>query len=301
MIYTISSRNENGVSLTLDLQKPEEYGVYVTSVDGLGPPDASMTLTTRPYADGSLFTGNTIPERTITISLALDPHGATVEQTRDVLLRAYPVKARLQLAITTEKRTYLTDGYVEKFNPEIFSERQTIDITIRCPDPYLYNASLIDDPIVPLGSEIPLFEFPFGSDDTPSIEFSKKELQSQVFHYYDGQTSVGLEITIEVRSDLVEPVHIANSTHNEVVSFFKAYGSLGTLKLGDVISIDTTVGNRKATLLRDGTYYNALAFLNSRNTAWPLMHPGENQIVQRGATVTMARTSFRAKTKYLGV
>lgn len=300
MIESISSTNENNVSLTLTLAKPEEYGIYVTSIDGLGPVKANLSLSSRPYVDGSLLTGNVVSERTITVNLTLDPDGS-VEETRQMLYRAFPVKAALDFFVKTDRRKYAISGYVESFEPGIFKDKQTISIGIRCPDPYFYDSAVLEDPVTPLGAAMPRFEFPFGSDDTPILEFGVIENQSQYTHYYDGQVVSGMEIELEIRQTLVEPVYVANSTHDEVVSFFRTYGALGVLQAGDKLLIDTTPGSRNVRLTRNGREYNGFQFLYQKTANWPRMHPGENHFIQRGATIDMARTSFKAKTRYQGV
>ena len=54
MIQSLIVTNPKGEELTLDLFRPELSGLYIKSIDGLGPPSASINTQDVATIDGAL-------------------------------------------------------------------------------------------------------------------------------------------------------------------------------------------------------------------------------------------------------
>ena len=69
MIQSLIVTNPKGEELTLDLFRPELSGLYIKSIDGLGPPSASINTQDVATIDGALYVGSRLETRNLTIEL----------------------------------------------------------------------------------------------------------------------------------------------------------------------------------------------------------------------------------------
>lgn len=97
--------------------------------------------------------------------------------------------------------------------------------------------------------------------------------------YYEGDVEIGFVIELSFSGN-AENIVLYNVTSNEtmVIATSKITALTGSaLTAGDTIIIDSRRGQKKAQLLRGGRYYNILNSLG-RNTAWLMLHKGDNYI-----------------------
>ena len=134
MIDSFTVTNQLGESLEVILREPEKSGLYVESIEGLGPVKASINTTDLASADGALFNSARLSTRNIVITLGMlfDP---TVEDVRQKAYRFFPVKSKVTLRFNTDRRTVTTVGYVESNDPNIFSKDETTQVSIICSAP----------------------------------------------------------------------------------------------------------------------------------------------------------------------
>ena len=141
MIKSIKVTNYRNESLTLELANPYKTGLAITSVDGLGPAEASISTSDIASKDGSLFNSARMGNRNIVLNFRLLPNPAVeairdVERIRHTVYRYFPIKKKLTLEIITGERIGTIVGYVDKCEPNIFTKNQTIQVSIVCPDPW---------------------------------------------------------------------------------------------------------------------------------------------------------------------
>lgn len=141
MIKSIKVTNYRNESLTLELANPYKTGLAITSVDGLGPAEASISTSDIASKDGSLFNSARMGNRNIVLNFRLLPNPAVeairdVERIRHTVYRYFPIKKKLTLEIITGERHGTIVGYVDKCEPNIFTKNQTIQVSIVCPDPW---------------------------------------------------------------------------------------------------------------------------------------------------------------------
>ena len=127
MIQSITVTNYLGEQLKLELTRPELSGFIVMSVTGLGPVKANINTTETATNDGSQFNSARTDSRNIVISLRYLPN-PTIEDTRQLSYKFFPVKKKLTLLIETDNRSLEIDGYVESNEPDIFSQEEGADI-----------------------------------------------------------------------------------------------------------------------------------------------------------------------------
>ena len=69
MIRSIELIPADREGLLLELDKPEDTGIVVKSVDGFGPAKATINTTALSLTDSAMFNGSRVGMRTITLTL----------------------------------------------------------------------------------------------------------------------------------------------------------------------------------------------------------------------------------------
>lgn len=278
MIRSITITNYLDESIELELAKPEKSGFVVKSITGLGPSQASINTTEVATNDGSVFNSSRLSSRNIVLSLVFLPND-TIETTRQLSYKYFPVKKRLTFRVNTDNRQAEVEGYVESNEPTIFSEEEGTTISIICPDPYFYSVSDLEkDTTVFYGME-PKFEFPFSNESLTSNKLIMGSIQrkSENVVAYDGDAEIGITITIHAIG-AASNIAIYNSRTREVMKIdtdkIKKITGSGIV-FGDDIIISTVRGNKSIKLQRSGKSTNILNCLD-KNTDWFQLTKGDN-------------------------
>lgn len=164
MIKKVIITNYLGESIELELGAPEKAGLFVRSIEGLGPGKASINTTDIASDDGSIYNSARSEERNIVITLGfMQVSGITetIEDARHLTYKYFPKKKPLVFRIITDKRDLQAFGYVESNDPDIFSNDETTQISIICPDPLFYLATNGGMNVTSFNGIDFEFEFPF--------------------------------------------------------------------------------------------------------------------------------------------
>lgn len=108
----------------------------VADVQGLSPEDAVVTTSDRAWLDGAAVTGARIGPREITMQIFVD---GDPQEARLMLYEMLPLKGTVSLTIGTHLMEVQTAGVVKRVECDLFKQAQEVDVTIVCPDPYLYS------------------------------------------------------------------------------------------------------------------------------------------------------------------
>lgn len=163
MIKSIEVYNNLGDRLEFELGAPEKTGLWVKSIKGIGPGKADIHMTDLASSDGGIFNSARSQTRNITMTIGLMPYTDEegnyheVEEVRRSTYKVFGKKRPITFIIKTETtsldkqekkyvtvtRKFVTYGYVESNEPDIFNKQETMAISIICPDPnwYPYNGS----------------------------------------------------------------------------------------------------------------------------------------------------------------
>lgn len=276
MIKSIQVVNEMGDILNLELFFPERSGFIIRNVDGLGPPKATINSTEIMTDDGGEFNSARITERNVVFDLEF-MYYPTIEDTRHLSYKFFPLKKRVTLIVTTDKRVLECSGYVESNEPEIFSENEGAQVSIICTDPNLYAHNRLEK--TPFYFIEPLFEFPFENDSLtePLLEFG------EILYYpirtidYEGDIDVGIVIKMHAMSEVGDVIFQNTKTREKMILRAARLEALtgSALKARDEVTITTVRGKKGATLLRDGVITNILNCFD-RDTDWFQITKGEN-------------------------
>lgn len=276
MIKSLKVTNHNNQSLLLELYHPERSGLIINNIEGLGPPKADINSAEVAMMDGGLFTSARMTQRNIVITLSMmfDP---LIEDSRIRTYTYFPVKKKVHLEITTDYRHAECEGYVESNTPIIFTNSETTQISIICPDPFFYE---LGDEAVVFSGVHPMFEFPFSNESLsePMLEFGDIRYDSRAILHYIGDVDTGVFITVHAMSGTSEGITIWNTdTRERIIINTEKIKRLTdiTFGQGDDIEINTKIGEKYVRLLHDGKYYNIISCIN-KDADWFQLTSGDN-------------------------
>lgn len=277
MIKSVTVTNYLNQSITLELTRPELSGFIITSIDGLGPVNATINTTDIATTDGALFNSARVSTRNIVLSVRY--LGTVIEDIRQLSYKYFPVKKKVNLVIETDNRSLEIEGYVESNEPDIFSKEESAAISIVCAFPF-FNDSKHSQTTVFSGLE-PKFEFPFSNESLTDNLIIMGELINLQYNNinYTGDIEVGMTIYIHA----LGPVSNLTIFKTNTREFLK----INTDKLkkltgeeiisSDDIIINTEKGNKYITLIRNGENINILNCIDKGST-WFQLSKGDNTI-----------------------
>lgn len=301
MIKEIIVENHKKETLTLELSNPEPSGLYVKSVEGLGPGKATVNVNEITTTDGGIFASSRVSSRNIILTLGMMFH-PQIEDARMITYRYFPIKKPVKLTFVTDYRSLFIEGYVEANEPDIFSEEETAQISIICPTPWFYTGGGVKYAFSGIED---LFEFPFSNESltTNEIIFGDIRQGTVVGINYNGDIDTGVLMIVRFRTTM-DKVVIYNVDTNQSMTLDLTKVKLITgdhLTIHDEIEISTFTGSKYIYLVRDGIKYNAAGCLG-KNPDWFKISKGINQFAftaeghEEGVTI-----EFQYKDVYSGV
>lgn len=304
MIKSITITNYLGENLTLELGAPDNSGIYIKKIDGLGPPSANINAKELATSDGGVFNSARANTRNIVIELGF-LFNPSIEDMRQLTYKYFPIKQKLRFRIETSNRVAEIYGYVESNEPDIFSKEEGTQISILCPDPYFYSAGRDGTNATVFSGIEPAFEFPFSNESLTQklIELGTIEYSTEKNVYYGGDSEVGVIITIHAIGNAGD-ITIYNTGTREImkISNSKIEAITGSgIKNGDDIIISTVKGDKYITLLREGVYTNILNALD-KGSDWFQLTKGDNIFAYSSTSGSVnLRFKIENKTIYEGV
>lgn len=305
MIKKVWIENEQTgiLEITLDAAYPDN-GIMITAIDGLGPVKADVNTQTSPLIDGSNLKSVQAQQRNIVFHFLLS-EALTIEDSRQRLYRYFPLKKTVTITIETDNRLLETSGVVESVEPDIFSSDESVSVSVICPNAYWMDKGGKTE--IPMYGVNPLFEFPFSNESLtePLLEFGELLEDHEKTVTYFGGVGVGMEIKIVVNATVKGfTFYKVNSREKLTIDDEIFKGIVGSyISKGDEININTNVGSKNITVLRNGKTYNILGTLVDQSwTTWPTLQPGENLFYYSADMGTNDMDIFiNYQTAYLGV
>lgn len=239
-MFRLWAENEEGEKL--ELTNSPDYDV--TDIDGLLPTKAVINKTNLTNLDGSILNSTRIESRGITVTIK--PRG-NVEENRQKLYDFFRVKKETVLHYKNGTRDLKITGIVESFDGSMFTQTQTIDISLLCMNPYFEDEKKTAEIMSTVED---LFEFPFAIEKT-GIEFSRVNKEMVKVICNKGDTETGVLIELEATGEVINPI-IYNVDTREF------FGLKIEMQLGDVIRINTNSLNKKVELIRYGETRNII-------------------------------------------
>ena len=282
---TVYQKQDQSDAFTMVLTSPTNVsnatGFVIDKIDGLGPVEADIN-TTEMVVDGDLFNSARVGKRNIVMDLVFySETGTGIEEVRQKSYKLFPMKKLVYVKVETDYRELLTKGYVEKNEPEIFSDKSATQVSLICPDPKWYEF---------LNQETTL------------------DINDEVEIEYSGEVEVGGTLTLTIDSAVTAPVSLGIPAFT--ISFANPDGSaqsidiytpIGGFEAGDVLTICTLSG-QKSCIWTDtaDADRNALNLLN-QNPDWFVLKPGINTVRVTDPNSALASAEFVNPVCYEGV
>ena len=257
-MFTLIVENSRGERLNLT----ESKNYDLLRVDGLTPPTAAISTAVVGTMDGEKFNAARLNMRNPVLTIR--PHNP-VEENRINLYKWFSPKHGVTLYYSNGSREVFTRGYVESVTGSLFDNPQTFQISIICPDAYLYDQSEI---VQDASYAAALFEFPFAVPGE-GVEMSRYDNIDTVVVINDSDSETGVTIQLRASGDVVNPKIYRRDT-------LESFGLNITMQAGDVIEINTRRGSKGVKLYRDGNETNIINYID-KNVTWFQLLPGDNQ------------------------
>lgn len=258
-MYQLTIENHKGEQLQLT-QNPN---YTIINIDGLNPTQANINTAINANFDGSTFINSRLSERNIVIELVIN---GDIESNRIALYQFIKSKYQCTLYYSNNQRNVYIVGYIESFECNFFSEKETVQISIICPKPCFINQSQTDINFSVVNA---LFEFPFSIAEA-GMAFSELVLGEEIVVVNSGDIETGMIIRFTATDTVVNP-----ALYNvETQEFIKINI---TMSVGDVVEINTNKGAKSVTYISNGVTTNAINYID-RSSSWLQLESGDNII-----------------------
>ena len=243
-----------------DLVISNNANYHIIGISGLTPVNAQINSSMISGGDGAMFNSAHIGTRNIVLTILPN---YPVDVNRQALYKAFGVKNKITIEYRTETRQVQIDGYVEYVQADLFAQRQKIQISIICMQPYFKSAQeIIND----LSSIVGMFEFPFALEEEGAV-FSELLIVRSAAVTNAGDVPCGAIFHMYATGRVLNPViYNADDATRFAINI--------EMQQGDEIIIDTQRGSKSMTLIRDGVRLN---IINNRaaNITWFQLPVGE--------------------------
>lgn len=253
MLHLVEVASESGDLLTFPLTQPAS-GLILTGMDGLDPGKATLVASDYAQQDGQKFHNARRGSRNILMGITLDPRfgGGSVRELRKQLYQVFMPKSKVDLTFHLEGSIqYKISGVVESLDAPTFGQKPAALVSIICHDPDFY-------------------------DPTPHVQGA--EAYSTLVENlvaYGGDVPAGYQIELQVNGGVTSNgftvYHRLPNTEVTTLEFSAALQGL------DIVQINSTPGEKSATLIRGSTATNIIAGI-SPSSVWPKMAPGDNYV-----------------------
>lgn len=276
MIKSVTVTNYLGESVKITLTEGNpDHGLIVIGMDGIGAPEADINTTAMATTDGSLYNSARAEERNIVLQFMFS-YAPRIEDARQQTYKFFPIKKEVELLIETDNRSLKIKGYVEKNEPDIFSDEESCQISIICPDPFFQSTR--EATTIFSGIE-PMFEFSFSNESLTEKLLIMGEILNQTERTvpYEGDADVGVTITIHALDECGDITIYNVRTRESMTILVDKIAALvgGKIRAGDDIIITTARGEKGALFLRDGHYTNILNCID-KGSDWFRLAKGDN-------------------------
>lgn len=256
-MFEVSVENKRGHKLSFF--QNEKYAI--TSITGLGPPNAAINTAAIGTFDGARYNSSKLEMRNIVMTISIR---GNIEANRIALYKVFKSKEWIKFNYKNGLRNVYIEGYIENAPIDLFTQNQEIQISILCPDPYFKNATeIIED----MGKIINRFSFPFAIEEA-GIAFSEYDdiLEKTIIN--NGDIERGLIIKLTSTGKVINP----KIFNRETGEFF---GLNIELIEGDLVTITTIKGSKSVYLLRNAVTTNIFNNI-MKDITWLQLVPGDN-------------------------
>lgn len=275
MLTAVHIYNSKGVALELPMDAITSEALYlIREIEGLGPVNANIVTSSFVTMDGGIYQNGRGAMRNVVLKLGFNPSYDTEDPYGELRRALYPFltpKMKVVLRfLSSNFETVQLVGYVESFEPSIFSAEPEVQISIICPDPFFYSLQPIAFSLTGSGEYI--FTNPGTADS--GLVFTLTNFQSA--------GNYGLRMTKYEAPDGLEGPTIGATEFPYVQEMMNYVGAFYAQGDPLVLQVTTTKGKKAARWTnyegydpQDPLWYGSvLGYIDG----WFEVHPGYNRI-----------------------
>lgn len=253
-MYQAKIQNANGEVMLLT---NDEAKYQILSIQGLNPPQAQINTTAIVGLDGAKFNSSKLDTRNIVITIKIN---GDVETNRLALYNSFITKKWCRFYYSNDTRNVYIDGYVNNVECDLFTNSETAQISIICPDSYFKALTEI---ITDISNIRGLFKFPFSINDGEPIPFSEYEdiPTARIYNDSDGDTGVIIKVLVNANISMIK---LQKTNTGEFLQLDDSF------LIGDEITINTNVGQKSIELKRGSTTSNLFSKLTNNSVFFQL-------------------------------
>ncbi len=228
---------ENELGNSIDFSSEKQY--TLTNVIGLNPPDANIVTYSIPSMDGEIYRTSKLQTRNIVLTFALK---APIEENRLNVYRVFRSKHYIKVSLKTATLNVFTEGFVESVTCNNFSNKQTVQVSILCPDSYFKNLNGFDKTFNKADDYGFAFEF-YTTDDNPISlgTIPDSNLTGVVDIINNGDTETGIIIQVKPKYGyIIDKVMVKDLTTGNYIYTSKVLSSF----MNECLTINTKKGEK---------------------------------------------------------
>lgn len=250
MLYKVEIRNSQGDTLVLPLGDYSN-GFLVKPIDGLDPVDATDSSSSFAGVDGEYHQTSRREARYINMKLGLKQGAAgSVSALRAKLMKFLMPKAKVRLRFFRDDEPMVEIyGVVTKNNCPLFVKEPEAAIVVKCHQP---------DFVVP---------------DIYTTSGNTTSGTDEIVVDYDGSVETGFVTRLAINRSISQFTIYHRASEDTISQLVFAE----PLIAGDVLTISTVAGDKRATLTRAGSE-SSLLYGISPQSPWLELQPGPNYI-----------------------
>lgn len=283
--FKIETFEKSIIELT---QRESDY--QIVNITGLNPPNAKLNFSNVAGMDGSLFNSSKLETRNIVITIKIN---GDIEKNRLDLYRYFRTNQYCKMFYKNGRRNVYIEGYVETLECDLFSNSETAQISVICPNPYFKDMEIIVDDI---SKVIKKFHFPFSINIDEPISFSEIDLNKVTNVVNSSESETGLIINATFFGN-VKKFEIRNTITGEQLMLNYLFME------NDILTIDCNKGNKSITLIREANEYNLIPYLIKGSIFFQLSI-GDNHfsyLADDGSSDHLVSIKFKHYNVYRGV
>ena len=232
----------------------------IADMQGLSPADATINMTQMALNDGALFNSAKVGVNTLNVAIAIEYQA---EYYRLQAYRIFRPKSEIRVQYQSQQIDVWIEGYISKATLGHFEKKQTLTVEIICPFPYWRSSQLLR---TEMNTYVDDFHFPFAIEENDPIPLGHMDAVTSVTVYNNGTAAEGFVMTLHATGNVSDP-----KVYNYITGEF--FGLDYSLQSGDLVTIDSTTGQKSVTLERGGTETNIFNYI-MKDSVWLTLEPG---------------------------
>ena len=258
---------DTGAKVAFANTSPPVPDILLQEADGIYGFENTAYVSDQSGQDGNMFVGSKLTARRIGLTLKLM---RDVVATRNRILRTLTPKSlgTLRLIRGATKRDIRCA--IEKVSVNT-QDASVMNLFFLCPNPYWREES---ESRVNIATWQPLFKYPLTIEAGTGFMFGQRTEERVINVRNGGTATAGMRVVFTARSEVLNP-KISNAMDGKQYIQINA-----TLYEGDILTIQTGVGEKKATLYRaaGGQVQNAFSLIDIANVTFLQLAPGDNYL-----------------------